>query len=127
MEAMDKDHNKYIDYQEFIAAASDHQKLTSQANLEAAFKLFDRDGSGKLSADELRSVFDTSGTRKDQSLWQEIMREVDRDGDGVISFQEFSEVMGIQVRRRVSTRVQRQLSLREGHRDTQFESRSLIL
>lgn len=95
MESVDKDHNKYIDYQEFIAAASDHAQLLSKANLQAAFRVFDSDGSGQLSVDELRQVFDTSGRRKDQSLWQEIMLEADINRDGNISFEEFVESMGV--------------------------------
>jgi calcium-dependent protein kinase len=86
MEAADKDRNKYVDYQEFIAAASDKAKLLNLTNLQAAFKLLDRDNSGRISVDEIREVFDTMGTKKDMSLWEDIMNEVDRDGDRMISF-----------------------------------------
>ena len=82
MEGVDKDHNKYIDYQEFIAAATDKSKLVNRETLKAAFRTFDRDGSGRITREELRMVFDTMGTRKDQTLWMEIMSEVDKDGDG---------------------------------------------
>ena len=86
MEAADKDRNKYVDYQEFISAASDKVKLLNLSNLQAAFKLLDRDNSGRISVDEIREVFDTMGTKKDVSLWEDIMNEVDRDGDRMISF-----------------------------------------
>jgi calcium-dependent protein kinase len=86
MEAADKDRNKYVDYQEFIAAASDKAKLLNLTNLQVAFKLLDRDNSGRISVDEIREVFDTMGTKKDMSLWEDIMNEVDRDGDRMISF-----------------------------------------
>jgi calcium-dependent protein kinase len=86
MEAADKDRNKYVDYQEFIAAASDKAKLLNLNNLQVAFKLLDRDNSGRISVDEIREVFDTMGTKKDMSLWEDIMNEVDRDGDRMISF-----------------------------------------
>ncbi len=33
MEAVDKDHNKYVDYQEFIAAASDKTALVNKEYL----------------------------------------------------------------------------------------------
>ncbi len=58
-----------------------------------AFKLLDRDNSGRISVDEIREVFDTMGTRKDLSLWEAIMNEVDRDGDRMISFKEFKNAM----------------------------------
>ena len=89
MEAADTDHNTYIDYQEFIAAASDKARLLNSKNLQAAFKIMDRDGSGRISVEEIREVFDTMGTKKDIRLWESIMSEVDRDGDRMISFQEF--------------------------------------
>jgi|LauGreDrversion4_2_1035121.scaffolds.fasta_scaffold2045799_1 Ca2+-binding EF-hand superfamily protein len=89
MEAADTDHNTYIDYQEFIAAASDKARLLNSKNLQAAFKIMDRDGSGRISVEEIREVFDTMGTKKDIRLWEAIMSEVDRDGDRMISFQEF--------------------------------------
>ena len=89
MDAADTDHNTYIDYQEFIAAASDKARLLNSKNLQAAFKIMDRDGSGRISVEEIREVFDTMGTKKDIRLWESIMSEVDRDGDRMISFQEF--------------------------------------
>ena len=89
MEAADKDRNTYVDYQEFIAAASDKAKLLNLSNLQVAFKLLDRDNSGRISVDEIREVFDTMGTKKEMSLWEDIMNEVDRDGDRMISFKEF--------------------------------------
>ena len=93
MEAADTDHNTYIDYQEFIAAASDKARLLNSKNLQAAFKIMDRDGSGRISVEEIREVFDTMGTKKDIRLWEAIMSEVDRDGDRMISFQEFEQAM----------------------------------
>jgi len=104
MEAIDKDHNKYIDYQEFIAAATDKTKLVNRETLQAAFRTFDRDSSGRITREELRMVFDTMGTRKDQTLWLEIMSEVDKDGDGQIDFEEFAGVMEEQVKRKRSLR-----------------------
>ena len=86
MEAADKDLNKYVYYQEFKSEASDKIKLLNLSNLQAAFKLLDRDNSGRISVDEIREVFDTMGTKKDVSLWEDIMNEVDRDGDRMISF-----------------------------------------
>ena len=104
MEAVDKDHNKFVDYQEFISAASDKTILVNRDTLQSAFRTFDHDGSGLISLDELQRVFDTAGTRKDSQLWAEIMREVDRDGDGQIDFGEFTQVMLTQVVRRASQR-----------------------
>ncbi len=67
--------------------------MLNEKNLQVAFKLLDRDNSGRISVDEIREVFDTMGTRKDLSLWEAIMNEVDLDGDRMISFKEFKNAM----------------------------------
>jgi len=44
---IDLDGNGTIDYNEFVTATVDKTKLLSKQNLEATFKCFDKDGSGK--------------------------------------------------------------------------------
>ena len=55
--AMDTDGDGKIDYTEFITAAYNREMLLSQQNLQIAFKIFDQDGNGQLSMDELKAVF----------------------------------------------------------------------
>lgn len=83
----DTDENGYIDYSEFLKATLDIKKILSAANLKAAFNLFDTDGSGKISANELRKVLDNGHV--DISVWDEIVNEVDLNGDGEIDLEEF--------------------------------------
>lgn len=45
-----------------------------------------------ISKAELRQMFETS-EKKDEQLWLEIFEEVDTDGDGDISYQEFAATM----------------------------------
>ncbi len=54
MRALDKDCNGVVDYQEFISAATDKVMLLNKQNLIATFRTFDQDGSGKISAEELK-------------------------------------------------------------------------
>ncbi len=51
------DNNGYIDYSEFVSASIDRKKMLSKARLERIFKIFDKDGNGKISSQELKSVF----------------------------------------------------------------------
>lgn len=46
-----------------------------------------------ITIDELKQVFDSTGDSKEESLWQEIMSEVDKNNDNEISFEEFCEAM----------------------------------
>ena len=94
MRSLDKDGNGVIDYTEFITGAIDKAVMLSKLNLQAAFKLIDRDNSGMITLDELKAVFGGGhGDDKDESLWIEIMSEVDKNNDNQISFDEFTDVM----------------------------------
>jgi len=68
--------------------------MLKKEKLEAAFKLFDKDGDGYLTADELEEVFNP-GRQKDVSaqVWHDLIREFDQNGDGKISLNEFKEMM----------------------------------
>ena len=57
MKKADSNGDGNVDYSEFIAAAFDKVKLLTEPNLEKAFKVFDQDGDGRISQDELRRVF----------------------------------------------------------------------
>ena len=68
--AMDTDGDGKIDYTEFITAAYNRELLLSQQNLQIAFKMFDQDGNGTLSMDELKSVFASgSASGKTEDVW----------------------------------------------------------
>ena len=92
--AVDTDKSGFIDYTEFVVAATNQKALTSQEKLRAAFKMFDKDGSGIITADEIKEVLCFGGTN---SLSEEqvnvIIKQVDENGDGEIQFEEFVQMM----------------------------------
>lgn len=53
----DLDGDGKIDYTEFIAAAFQKDLLLSGENLQRAFRMFDADGDGTISKEELKQVF----------------------------------------------------------------------
>ena len=63
----------------------------SQDKLEAAFKMFDKDGSGAISAEEIKAALGFSADKS--GLLETIVKEVDEDGNGEISFEEFASMM----------------------------------
>ena len=89
---VDADGNGFIDYSEFVLASTDYQLLLSQNNLEAAFSLFDKDGSGKISSGELKAMLDTR-SEVSEEVWTALVRQADQDGDGEIEFKEFCRLM----------------------------------
>ena len=92
MQSVDTDKNGTIDYNEFLTATIDKEKLTSKNNLELAFKSFDRDGSGKINLNEIKAIFNNS-TVKDDTIFQDMIKEADDNNDGEISLEEFRGLM----------------------------------
>jgi calcium-dependent protein kinase len=92
MREVDCDGSGYIDYTEFVMATMRKETLLNQGNLEAAFSAFDRDKSGKISIEELKALLGAEIETKN-SLWEEMIRGVDLDGDGEIDLHEFCEMM----------------------------------
>jgi calcium-dependent protein kinase len=81
-----------IDYSEWVIATMDKRKLLTDEKLQVAFSLFDRDGGGSISAQEIKEVLGV-GKNIDEKIWNEIINEVDSNGDGLISFPEFKTTM----------------------------------
>jgi len=92
MHSLDLNGNGAIDYTEFLTAAANKEDLLSDLNLRFAFNMLDKDKSGSISKNELRAMFETS-EKKDDALWNEIFAEVDKDGDGEITYDEFCASM----------------------------------
>ena len=92
--AVDTDRSGFIDYSEFVVAAMQQRQLTSQDKLQAAFRMFDKDGSGIITADEIREVLQFGGSNSLSSeAIDAIIKQVDANGDGEISFEEFVTMM----------------------------------
>jgi len=87
---VDVDFSGTIDFQEFKALMI-AQQGDRQSRLKLAFSVFDEDSSGKITADEMRSVMSQFGLT-DAEL-DEIVKEVDRDGDASINFEEFCQLV----------------------------------
>ena len=90
--SVDSDNSGFIDYSEFVVAAMNEKQLTTNDKLQAAFKMFDKDGSGVISADEIRDVLGFGGNM-DNAAIERIIKQVDENGDGEISFEEFVAMM----------------------------------
>mmetsp|Transcript_18122 Transcript_18122/g.18114 ORF Transcript_18122/g.18114 Transcript_18122/m.18114 type:complete len:175 (+) Transcript_18122:910-1434(+) len=92
MKEVDTDKSGYIDYNEFIKATFNSQMLISKENLRAAFNIFDTDKSGTINASELRNIL-CHGKSTPDDVWNEILREVDSNGNGEIDIKEFEALV----------------------------------
>lgn len=92
MNRIDTDKSGFIDYSEFLAAAIDRNKLLTQERLEAAFEAFDRDGNGKITAEELKYMLQSSN-ELDLATYKLLIKEVDLNNDEMVDFKEFKAMM----------------------------------
>ena len=69
------------------------KKLLTDEKLKAAFSLFDMNGDGDIEAKELQEIIGENNDIEDNNVWAKMIAEVDLDGNGVIDFEEFKEMM----------------------------------
>ena len=93
---IDTDHNGYIEYEEFIRAAVDKEYFLSDIFLRFAFDYFDRDNNGSITFNEIKQIFNQNDKNKNndeaQKELQKNFDEMDLNGDGILSFDEFVEM-----------------------------------
>ena len=71
------------------------KKLTEEQmdEINHAFLLFDKDGSGSIDVNELRDAMKALGIHIKKDMLRELMNKVDKDGSGEIDDQEFAALM----------------------------------
>jgi len=94
MEEVDSDGSGVIDYTEFLAATLDKKTYIAEDVCWSAFRVFDRNGDGKISKEEIAEVLG-DGDVKHLAVRElaDLMKEIDANGDGEIDFEEFMTMM----------------------------------
>eukprot|EP00929_Paragymnodinium_shiwhaense_P001087 TRINITY_DN1012_c1_g1_i1.p1 TRINITY_DN1012_c1_g1~~TRINITY_DN1012_c1_g1_i1.p1 ORF type:complete len:517 (-),score=99.91 TRINITY_DN1012_c1_g1_i1:98-1648(-) len=86
-----------IGYTEFLAATLESEHYTKDQAILSAFSVFDRDGDGRISGEELEQVLGCRGRHKLTSSstipFEDIFKELDYNQDGYIDFMEFRDMM----------------------------------
>ena len=79
--------NGTIDFEEFLQMMAKKMRDTdSEDELREAFRVFDKDGNGFISAAELRHVMTNLGERLTDEEVDEMIKEADLDGDGMVNY-----------------------------------------
>ena len=95
----DRDHNGFIDIDEFFIGIRGELNDRRKKLIRMAFDILDTDGSGLVTIDELSAVYDVSwnpavraGKLTERDAMKEFMAQWDRlDGDGMVSIEEFED------------------------------------
>lgn len=117
IESLDCNRNGIIEYSEFIAGCLDLASDGTRAQLRAVFDIFDLDGSGGISMEELRQILTqganteglmvpgrphskggrrqaaTASVLPDGKTVEEVMRDLDTNHDGMVEFAEFERYL----------------------------------
>ena len=81
-QGLDTDGNAELDFEEFDV-------LHEQAKLRVAFAEMDVDGSGSIATTELKAAMQSLGYKLGDAEVASMLRSVDTDNDGTVSFPEF--------------------------------------
>ena len=90
--SLDTDKNGQIGYTEFLASIISERTYLNEERLYEAFVNLDKNGSGKISKDEIKTVIMKNNAN--DNCVEKIIEKVDKNGDGVIDYNEFLDMMG---------------------------------
>ena len=82
--------------------AQKFSELKAEDDIREAFRVFDRDGNGYITKDEMRVVMMNIGERVTDEECETFITEADIDGDGQINYEEFYSMMNTVIRKAAS-------------------------
>ncbi|XP_061395395.1 uncharacterized protein LOC133331010 [Musca vetustissima] len=103
LQEIDVDGDGNVSFEEFVdilsnMAYEDKSGLSSadqeERELRDAFRVFDKHNRGYITASDLRAVLQCLGEDLDEEEIEDMIKEVDVDGDGRIDFYEFVHALG---------------------------------
>jgi Ca2+-binding EF-hand superfamily protein len=73
----------------------DEEMEQEERELKGAFSIFDKNGDGMISAEELQKILKALGLKKGERIEDctDMINKVDMNGDGMVNFEEFKRMM----------------------------------
>ncbi|XP_026823653.1 calmodulin-A isoform X2 [Ooceraea biroi] len=91
---VDQDGNGTIEFNEFLQMMSKKMKgADGEDELREAFRVFDKNNDGLISSKELRHVMTNLGEKLSEEEVDDMIKEADLDGDGMVNYEEFVTIL----------------------------------
>ncbi|XP_053609009.1 calmodulin-A-like isoform X4 [Plodia interpunctella] len=91
---VDQDGNGTIEFNEFLQMMSKKMRgADGEDELREAFRVFDKNNDGLISSVELRHVMTNLGEKLSEEEVDDMIREADLDGDGMVNYAEFVTIL----------------------------------
>ncbi|XP_058788853.1 calmodulin-A-like isoform X3 [Phymastichus coffea] len=91
---VDQDGNGTIEFNEFLQMMSKKMKgADCEDELREAFRVFDKNNDGLISSVELRHVMTNLGEKLSEEEVDDMIKEADLDGDGMVNYEEFVTIL----------------------------------
>ena len=90
---LDGDNDGFVEYEEFLRACIKKKQILTSTYLKYAFKFIDKEKTGTLNVQKIISAFVTTPNKMIEAAFNKTLNSVDKDGDGIIKFEEFQELM----------------------------------
>lgn len=94
---VDLDGDGFINFEEFMLA-QEKNGWVRRMDVKSAFRIFDRNGDGKISAEDVQKMLMRLGERCSLEECRGMVRAVDTNGDGVVDMDEFVAMMSQSLR-----------------------------
>merc|ERR1712045_47606 len=98
LEEIDEDGSGEIEFAEFCQLCAkflieEPDDETMKAELKEAFRVYDKEGQGFITTDQLREIIGELDPRLTSADLDGIIEEIDEDGSGTMDFDEFCQMM----------------------------------
>lgn len=92
--SLDRNSTGKIEFEDFLLVmAQKFEEKGARDEILKAFNLFDADGTGRITFENLKAVAEELGEKIDDQELREMIAEADRDGDGGVDREEFLKIM----------------------------------